>query len=253
MAAVSSLKEALQLQRDIFDRDFSHGPFIGVVQDLAYNKRILFSLKFLEKNIKILDIGCGDGTVTKTVSRARASTMNAIDVSEQAINVAKKFNPGPNITYLATNIEDYNPEERFDGILMFEIIEHLYRPIEVLRKLNSLLNKEGLLLISTPNYKRLTRRIKSALGISHIRRLQGKDGNRIGCDHFQEFDYHQLHFLLNKIGFKIIGYEGIILWTDTVGGKSLKDVLLLQKLNFFLGSLCPAIAGHIYIAARKIS
>ena len=244
MTVIPSLKEALQFQRNIYNSAFSRGPFKGVVQNLAYEKRIQFSLKFLKQNSRILDIGCGDGTVTKAVSVATASTTSAIDVSEQAVKVAQEFNSSPHITYLVSNIEDYHPGQKFDGILMFEIIEHLFQPEGVLRKLNSLLNEEGILLISTPNDKRLTKRARSTFRKKHI---------RIGCDHIQEFDYPQLRLLLDKAGFQIIGYEGIILLTDTIGGHSLKDVLFLQKLNFFLGSLFPSISGHIYIAARKKS
>jgi SAM-dependent methyltransferase len=250
MANVTSIEEALLIQKKIFDRDFSRGPFTGVVQNLAYQKRIQFSLKFIKNSSRILDIGCGDGTVTKGVS-IKAKEVIGIDISEQAIKIARKFNSTPNITYHIINVEDYYPEGDFDAAFLFESIEHLFDPEKVLHKINTLLNKEGLLLISTPNYKRLIKRIKLLFGIRHIRKLLGKDDGRIGCDHFQEYTFPQLNFLLVRAGFKIIGYEGIILWTDTVGGRLLKEVLTLQRLNFYLGSLVPAFAGHIYLAAKK--
>lgn len=253
MADVSNLNEALQFQRDTFNRAFAKGRFTGVVQNLAYGKRVGFSLKFFKKNGRILDIGCGDGTVTKAVTDALASETIAIDVSEQAVRVAQETNPSSNITYLVSNIESYGSEKKFDGILMFELIEHIFRPAEVLAKLRALLNEGGVLLISTPNDKRMTRRIKSAFGVRHIRKLLGKKKKRIGCDHFQEFDYQELRSLLESAGFQVIGYEGIIFWTDTVGGKMFKEFAFLQKLNFSLGSLFPAVAGHIYVAARKTS
>ena len=250
MENVKSLKKAIEIQEKIFDKDFSQGPFSGTVQELAYSKRVSFSRLFTKSSDKVLSVGCGDGTVVKGVSDA-VKRVVAIDISQQAINVAKKFNNSLNISYIKKNIEDFNPEEKFNAALLFEVIEHLFQPKEALTKIYNILNDDGIILISTPNYNRATRRVKKLPIINFIRKLQGKDSERINCDHFQEYTYKQLEVFLKDAGFTIIRREGIIFWTNTVGGSIGKELRWLQKINFYLGSLFPSIAGHMYIAAQK--
>ena len=250
MKDVKSLKKAIEIQEKIFDKDFSQGPFSGTVQELAYCKRISFSRLFTKSNDKVLSVGCGDGTIAKGVSDAVKKVV-AIDISQQAINVAKKFNNSLNIFYVKKNIEDFNPEEKLNIALLFEVVEHLFQPKEVLSKIYNILSDEGIILISTPNYDRATRKVKKLPIINFIRKLQGKNSERINCDHFQEYTYKQLEDFLNDAGFTVIQREGIIFWTNTIGGNMCKNIRWLQKINFYLGSLFPSIAGHIYIAAQK--
>lgn len=247
---IKSLEETQRLQREIFNRSYSKGPFVGVVAEFSYKKRIDFALRFMSESSLVLDFGCGDGTITKGVL-AKAKKVVALDISEQAIEVAKKFNNHPNIEYFRVAIENFTWEDKFDTILMFEIIEHLFDLQSVLYKIADLLKEEGILVLSTPNFMRLTRRIKQFYGIRQIRKMMGKDLNRIGCNHFHEYTYKEVGDMLDKAGFEVLKCEGIILWTDTIGGNLLRSVAWIQRLNFYLGSLFPKVAGHIYLAARK--
>lgn len=246
-----SLVECQQIQRKIFNRSFADGPFLGVVAEMAYRKRVEFALRFVPNSATVLDFGCGDGRVTKGML-AQAKKVIGIDISEQAVEVAKKFNNHADITYLHTTIEDFSSDLRFDAILMFEIIEHVFNPQLIFQKVNGLLKEKGVLMLSTPNFLRLTRRIKQLYGIRQIRMRMGKNPNKIGCDHVREYTYGEVKAMLQEAGFDILAYEGVILWTDTVGGDLLRSVYWVQKLNFFLGSLFPSISGHIFIAAQKI-
>ncbi|MCX5704349.1 MAG: methyltransferase domain-containing protein [Candidatus Omnitrophica bacterium] len=244
-------KEYQRAQREIFNKSFAKGPFSGVVAELSYQKRISFTLKFIPDSSTILDFGCGDGRVTKDIL-TRAKKVVAIDISEKAIEVAKKFNNHPNIKYINTTIEDFSSEEKFDAVIMFEIIEHIYDPKSIFHKAKNLLKEDGVIILSTPNFLRLTRRVKRLYGIKHIRRRMGKDADRICCDHVREFSYQEVKDMLIDAGFEILAYEGVILWTDTIGGDLLRSVYWVQRLNFYLGSLIPPASGHIFIAAKKI-
>jgi len=247
---VKNLEETQRIQQEIFNRDYSKGPFTGAVAELSYKKRINFALRFIPKSAFVLDFGCGDGTIAKGIL-AKAKKVVAIDISEEAIKVAEEFNSHPDIKYLNTTIEDFTSEEKFDAVLMFEIIEHLFDPQSIFCKISDLLNERGILIISTPNFMRLTRRVKRLYGIRQIRKMMGKDSNRIGCDHFKEYTYEEIRNMLDKAGFEVLRYEGVILWTDTIGGNLLRSVRWIQRLNFYLGSLVTQAAGHIFLVARK--
>lgn len=249
---VKNLEEAQRIQGEIYNRSFAKGPFIGPVAELSYKRRVNFALRFMPEFALVLDFGCGDGTIAKGVL-AKAKKVVAIDVSDQAIKVAKEFNSHPDIKYLHTTIEEYTSEEKFDTILMFEIIEHIFDARSIFCKASDLLKERGFLVMSTPNFMRLTRRVKRLYGIRQIRKMMGKDPNRIGCDHFREYTYEEVKDMLDKAGFELLRYEGAILWTDTIGGNLLRLVYWVQQLNFYLGSLVPQLAGHIFLAARKKS
>jgi ubiquinone biosynthesis O-methyltransferase len=244
-------KDCQEKQRVIFNKSFANGPFVGVVAELSYKKRIDFSLRFIPTGGIVLDFGCGDGHVTKGILQ-KAKKVTAIDISESAIEVAKEFNNHPDITYLNIALEDFNSNEKFDSVMMFEILEHVFDSEAVLKKVWGLLKDKGTLILSTPNFLRLTRRMKQLYGVRQIRKKMGKDSKRIGCDHIHEFTYSELKNMLNRCGFEILDYEGLILLNDTVGGHLLRSVYWVQRLNFYLGRLFPSVSGHFFIAAQKI-
>lgn len=245
------LKEVQEFQRQTYNRSFQTGPFGGAVAELSCQTRAAFALRFARPFFRVLDMGCGDGTITKKVAE-HVREITALDISEKAIEIALRFNMYPKIQYLNIPVEDYQPDKPFNIVLMFEVVEHLYNPAAVFKKVYSLLDKEGIVIISTPNFMRLTRRIKLAPGIRHIRKTLGKDSWRINIDHIKEYTHTELKSLLCQCGFKIIARAGAIIWTDTIGGNLLRNCMSLQRLNFNIGSLFPQIAGAMFIAARKI-
>ncbi len=56
-------------------------------------------------------------------------------------------------------IEDFHTTERFDLILLLNLIEHVADPAAVLRRMQSLLSPTGVILIKTPNVDTLDCRI----------------------------------------------------------------------------------------------
>ena len=61
--------------------------------------------------------------------------------------------------YFCGRIEDYESDERFDLVILLNLIEHVADPLEVLRKVQRLLAPEGLALVKTPNTKSLDARV----------------------------------------------------------------------------------------------
>ena len=91
--------------------------------------------KILEKEIKnkdtLLDIGCGNGYLTKKLSKKFNKTI-AIDNSESGIEQAKKNYSG-NVIFNLSDLNDLHINEKLNCITLIEVIEHLYSPDSMLK------------------------------------------------------------------------------------------------------------------------
>ncbi len=120
------------------------------------------------KNIELLDIGCGGGLLSEPMCRLGAK-VTGIDASKKNINVASYHSKKNNlkINYLCSSPEKINLKKKFDVILNMEIVEHVDDLDLFLKKSALLLNKNGLMFISTLN-KTLKSYIFAIVGAEYI-------------------------------------------------------------------------------------
>ena len=110
------------------------------------------------KNFKILDVGCGGGIICEPLARLGAK-VTGIDFAPNNINAAKIHSKKNKlkINYINKDIEKSKLEEKFDIILMFEVLEHLDNWKKTIKNIKKNLNKNGLLIISTINRNLLSK------------------------------------------------------------------------------------------------
>lgn len=100
----------------------------------------------------LLDVGCGAGIVVH-VATARGWHARGIDLSSPAIAIAKRFNATcERLDFFAPDLDG----ERFDVIVMSELIEHVPSPARFLRRASELLVPGGIVYLTTPNFQSLT-------------------------------------------------------------------------------------------------
>jgi len=99
-------------------------------------KRIKKTLPFLSKEKKILDLGCGDGWLTKY--------LNSFGYDCVGVDPSIKNNH-PFYYGTADNIPF--PDNHFDYIIMFEVIEHI-QP-KCYSEINRVLKSKGKIILST--------------------------------------------------------------------------------------------------------
>jgi 2-polyprenyl-3-methyl-5-hydroxy-6-metoxy-1,4-benzoquinol methylase len=95
---------------------------------------------------RILDVGCGDGYFL-TFFQDPAWQGLGVDYNPENSATARKRG----IQVFQGPWEEFSPDEPLDVITMIEFIEHIHRPIELLRWARRLLAEEGMLLIQTGN------------------------------------------------------------------------------------------------------
>ncbi|GAA4296401.1 class I SAM-dependent methyltransferase [Nibribacter koreensis] len=96
------------------------------------HRTILHNLKKagLKSNSKVLEIGCGIGTVTHLLAKATPQgKVLAVDISPKSIDMARRFNQEFNhVEFVVSDMTDFARPERFDFVVLPDVIEHI--PLE---------------------------------------------------------------------------------------------------------------------------
>jgi len=106
------------------------------------------------KNDRVLDAGCGSGTISHFLS-LHAGEVVGIDSNPSAIKYASSAYKAPNLQFRLGQFDDLVGEKLFDKIYSIEVIEHLYehQVADVLSLFHKLTNPGGQLFLTTPNYR----------------------------------------------------------------------------------------------------
>lgn len=104
------------------------------------------------KNLDVLDVGCGGGLVSESLSRLNAN-VTGVDFVKDNIEVAKQhaLKKKLKINYIHGDIEKLKLSKKFDLIIMFEVLEHLDDWNSFLINIKKNLNQNGIIIMSTIN------------------------------------------------------------------------------------------------------
>ena len=123
------------------------------VADNSYKYLSQSLIKVIDKYKKkthtfLLDIGCGNGFLTKHISKSFIKVI-AIDSSSSGIKNAKKKYNGK-IQFKKIDLFKYQSKKKPDFITIIEVIEHLYDPANLIKKIYKLSSKQTTILLTTP-------------------------------------------------------------------------------------------------------
>ncbi len=98
---------------------------------------------------RVLDIGCGNGQILSAYRRLGWDT-HGIEVSEDSAKVARQA--GHNI--IVGELPDIHlPDAYFDAVTMWDALEHIHNPAQVLTEISRILRPGGKVYLSVPNGK----------------------------------------------------------------------------------------------------
>ena len=110
---------------------------------------------------RVLDLACGDGTITAYFAHHYERVVG-VDASEK--HLAKARERAPNVEFHESLIENFETTERFDGVFMLCLLEHVLDPAAVLQAAARLLKPDGLMVVQVPNAVAINRRIAVRMG-----------------------------------------------------------------------------------------
>lgn len=98
---------------------------------------------------KILEIGCGDGFVLKTLE-SKSAELHGIDISTKRVERAKRFLPHAKIC--EADAENLPFEDNcFNVTVCSEVLEHLKNPQKAVEEMIRVTKKSGDMIVSVPN------------------------------------------------------------------------------------------------------
>lgn len=120
-------------------------------------KRIKTMVKLaqISANDRLLDMGCGEGYLLSLIPKIER--IAGLDISRVALEKATtllKNRPYIELKYGDAQNTPFN-NDSFDKIICSELLEHVPYPRLVIKEINRLLKRDGLLVISVPDEKRI--------------------------------------------------------------------------------------------------
>jgi glycosyltransferase involved in cell wall biosynthesis len=137
---VKDLKEALEFRPEVPVYDNYNNVRVNWMLDQA---------RVLNKSMKVLDIGSWIGGVANEVYKLGFNDITCFEIGHEVIKVGKsKY---PHLKWIQGDIDKYEFKDKYDLILMMEILEHLVDPEAAIKKALNNLNDGGVLLITVPD------------------------------------------------------------------------------------------------------
>lgn len=113
----------------------------------------------IEPNKNLLDVGCSSGYFGSYLKKIKDLKVDGIEISEDRHDAKKVLD-----TVYSFDLESPWPssiqKNRYDYILLGDILEHLVHPELVLQKLKTILKQDGLIFISIPNIAHISTRLE---------------------------------------------------------------------------------------------
>jgi SAM-dependent methyltransferase len=177
---------------------------------------------------RLMDVGAGFGFFLSEMKQ-RGWEVTGVEISQRGMNYARdrlevNVHPGP--------LEQAGlPEEHFDAVTAFYVVEHLPDPITFLKECYRILKPGGLLLLRYPH----TTPIKNLL------RLLGIENRFYDLPaHLSDFSPETMQCLLERAGFDSCEH--------LIGGYTLPDSLGKRVSSSFFGNLSEVL---FYLSGKK--
>ncbi len=169
-----------------------------------FEARLLKMQRYFPKHGKLLDVGCGIGHFLET-ARREGWKVRGLDISDVAARAAQEAY-GIEVAVGTLEESGFGAGD-FDCITLWDVIEHIRRPLENLKAANHLLRKGGVLVMKTPDESSLFKQL--------ARTSYGLFGKRAGfllkyvyyIPHYFSYTRKAMTLILKRAGFEILEYE----------------------------------------------
>ncbi|EPR26818.1 bifunctional 2-polyprenyl-6-hydroxyphenol methylase/3-demethylubiquinol 3-O-methyltransferase UbiG [Geobacillus sp. WSUCF1] len=118
----------------------------------AENNSHAMILRMVGKNKKVLELGCATGYMTNILTNLLGCEVSCVEYDAVAAEKARRYSN--NVIVGDLNNFDFSQhfqKGEFDVIIFADVLEHLYDPLDVLKRVKPYLSANGEILVSIPN------------------------------------------------------------------------------------------------------
>jgi SAM-dependent methyltransferase len=188
--------------------------------------------KFVGKNRRVLEMGCSTGYVSRLLKQSGCHVVG-IECDGVAAHAAASICDQVVLADLNGSTWTEQLAERFDVVLMGDVLEHLLYPDEVLRRVRKLLLPGGVIVVSLPNVVHWSQRLKTLFG-----RFDYQSMGLLDRTHLRFFTLRSALALIENSGYRIVEFRPII------GGRFISRFRLLWQ---GLANLRPGLFGYQFL------
>lgn len=203
-----------------------------IVRNYSINQKLNL-IKQYNSSGNLMDLGCGLGYFLDGAIKDKTFDCIGVDVSDDTIKYVKET-----FGYNVKNESELDqlPQNNYDVITQWHVLEHVHFLNERMKQLNNLLKKDGTLFIAVPNSNSWDAK-------KYKEYWDGYDVPR----HLYHFNKNSIKLLMEKHGFKIIEIKPLIFDAPYISMRS----EIHQKNNFTM--LRGAINGLISNCSAMIT
>jgi 2-polyprenyl-3-methyl-5-hydroxy-6-metoxy-1,4-benzoquinol methylase len=210
-----------------------------------------FMLRAFQPNLpkgRALELGCYHGAFTERLTKVYRD-LTVVEGASELIDMARK-RAGPDVQFVLSRFEDFEPRERFDAAFLLHTLEHIEDPVTLLRRIGSWLSPGGRLFVAVPNAYAASRQIAVAMGlIPHATAVT--EGEALH-GHCRTYCMETLQSDVHAAGLRAVDGGGILFkpLANFQFDRALKDNIVGDDyLNgcFELGKSYPELCASVYV------
>jgi 2-polyprenyl-3-methyl-5-hydroxy-6-metoxy-1,4-benzoquinol methylase len=174
-------------------------------------------IKHIRPETAILELGPATGYFTEYLKNTLHCVVDCVEVSTEMADAAKPFCRNMVVADLDAIVLEEHVHEKYDYIIIADVLEHVKNTEKLLRSCRSLLNENGRCLVSVPNIAHA-----AILGNLFRGKFEYVDEGLLDRGHLRFFTRSSILSCLKSCGLDILSLETVdILPEDTEIGDSL--------------------------------
>lgn len=180
-----------------------------------------FVFEEIVRQSRVLDLGCWTGRLGEKLKKEKGCFVTGVDIDKSALKIA-----GKRLDFVCQADLDF-PEilrkkikEKFDYVVLTDVLEHLKNPERLLEKLKFFLNANGLLIVSIPNIANWSIRLSLLFG-------------KFNYEETGILDKTHLRFFTRETAIKLIEESGYTIEKIKFSGTKVLPALKAVQFVFF--------------------
>lgn len=206
-------------------------------------ERIISTIRrLLDAPGTLLDVGCGYGFFIEEAMRS-GFAVTAIEIAPGETTIPRQLT---GVAPLNVSFEEYRTRDRFDAVLLSQVIEHAHDVNRWVEKAAALLRPGGVLAVALPNFDSLMRRI-----------LGARDPFVTPPVHLNFFAYRNLRLVLRRYGLTVVRHHTFSRFPPCALASRPRRWRFAANLLYSLASFIPrclddtSLASMLHVYARK--